>query len=151
MTYTPPTTPKPRLLARHLWCLRRAVRRKCGAETWQSFLDFARKDDEAEAMIVMHLHWGFGTFIRNGFLYRGPWRTRLKRASGIRFADADDISTIILTWLVWSVRRRAPSLTAAQEFVDSGCWTRRAQMDLLIQSLEAAAPKPAASKPFNCD
>jgi hypothetical protein len=44
---------------------------------------------------------------------------------------------------------RAPSLTAAQEFVDSGCWTRRAQVDLLIQSLEAVAPKLAASKPLN--
>lgn len=137
---------KPHLLARHLWHLRREARMKCSPETWERFVDLARKDDETEPMVAMRLHFGFGMFIRNTFLYQGTWREVLKKSSGIWLGGADEISGIILTWLVWSVRRRAPSLKAAQEFVDARCWTREARAELRVQAAMAAADKPAASK-----
>jgi hypothetical protein len=126
-------TLKPRLLARHLWCLRREVMKQCRPATWKRFVEIARESDEAEPLMVSRFHFGFGMLIRNAFLYRGPWMAKLEESSGVWLGGADGMSALILTWLVWSVRRRATSLKAAQDFVNSGCWTREARVKLLMK------------------
>lgn len=118
------TRRRPLLLAQHLWRLRREVRSGCSADYWKAFVKSARSDTESEILCASKYHFGFGVRIRNQFLHHGLWAQRLSDAAGLWWTDADELSGMILVYLVWSVRRRSTDMESALEFVKSECWER---------------------------